>query len=101
MVTKRIHLTGLQYRGAVEQGPNYCVLKSIIEFALRHTFHGLLLAMGTDGDSHTKAGTFGRPEAPMKANFGLRTPQQPCRISLRWQGSQGCFHPISLLLPFY
>lgn len=40
MAAKRIHLIGLQYRGVVEQGPNYCVLKSISEFALRHTFHG-------------------------------------------------------------
>lgn len=91
MVTEEIHLTGLQYSGAVEQGPNYCVLKSFIEFSLRHTFHGLLSAMGNNDDSHTKAGTSRRPEAPMKANFGLRTLQQPYRISLRWHGSQGCF----------
>ena len=45
--------------------------------------------------------TPGRQGAPLTADFGLKTPQWPCRTFLRLHGSLGGFHPICLCLSVF
>lgn len=46
LTAKRIHLTGLQYRGVIVQGPSYDNLKFIAVFALRPSLPWISLSDG-------------------------------------------------------
>ena len=101
MTTQRIFLTGLLYRGANEQGPDFCILKAIAALALRPCISWVSLSRDLGVMAGVLRQAFLGDRTSWTDSFGSRTLQQPCRTFLSTRGGLECFLPISQSLPFH